>query len=262
MDIKEFQRLLKKKKFDTEFWMEQMKYGGADPMLELGIRMQPNVQVLPSILKKGVTDAMGMYINPEYAQAVFGKQSASAPEILRSDFKSSVYPEAEDLYNDAKSKGLLAENAMDFNAYPQYPTDKGLIGQWADTLARKHKEYGTPDSANMDDEGVTRLVSNPIWGHEFRHGAFEALEKEFGHKKLGHVTEEILARQYDQMYGTDLQKKEATRYIKRRAKRLNMSVDQLLSLVKRKFAPSEMARDTNARRLNAILKKRYREARE
>ena len=74
MNVKDFQKLLKQKKFDTEYWMEQMKYGGADPMLEFGIRQEPYAQTMPYLLNPSAWQGnAAVTIMPTTAIKAFGK---------------------------------------------------------------------------------------------------------------------------------------------------------------------------------------------
>ena len=154
------------------------------------------------------------------------KTSATAPEVLREIYN---YDSVSEMYKDLTNKGLLGEVK---DSYPEYKMDKPFVGVWDNSLKR-----------------------NP-WSHEFRHVGINTL-----YDIKDPVVNEILTRQYDQSYGTKQAKKEATRYIKKKAKENNMTVDELKAYVKARV-PSEMARETEARRLNALIKKRYREARE
>jgi len=231
MEIEDFQRRLKQKHFDTEFAMQRMKYGGADPMLELGVRMEPHMQVLPSILKPSAKRAtVGVNISPTIAKKLFGKESASAPEIFaRTNEPRLSVPE---LYEDLSNRGLLAESIKsveDLEAYPQYPMDKGFIGH------------------------IDRKLPRQVWNHELRHEGIEALG--YG---IPRVIEEVLARMYDAEYGTESQKKHARLYIEKIAKDNKMPVEELMKYMKRNV-PSRFARDTDALRMIDQLKKKFRE---
>ena len=231
MDIEDFQRRLKQKHFDTEFEMQRMKYGGADPMLELGVRLEPHMQVLPSILKPYARRVLtAVNVSPRAAKDWFGKESGSAPEIYAAtnDPPLSV-PE---LYEDLSNKGLLAESIKsveDLEAYPQYPMDKGFIG---------HTSSKLPIQA---------------WNHELRHEGIEALE--YG---IPRVIEEVLTRMYDAEYGTEKRKKDARLYIEKIAEDNEMSVEELMKYMKER-TPSEFARNTDALRMIDQLKKKFKE---
>tara|TARA_R110000824_G_scaffold75983_5_gene192686 strand:+ start:554 stop:1261 length:708 start_codon:yes stop_codon:yes gene_type:complete len=231
MDIEDFQRRLKEKIYDTDFNMQRMKYGGADPMLELGVRMDPHMQVIPSILKPHARRTVtAVNVSPGAAKDWFGKESGSAPEIYA---KTNDPPlSVPELYEDLSNKGLLAESIKsveDLEAYPQYPMDKGFIGH------------------------IDRKLPIQAWNHELRHEGLEAL----GYN-LPHVIEEVLTRMYDAEYGTERRKKDARLYIEKIAKDNEMSVEELMKYMKRNV-PSRFARDTDALRMIDQLKKKFRE---
>ena len=233
MTTQELLDRLKYSNSDAEFYMQRMKYGGADPMLELGVRMEPHMQVLPSILKPSAKRAtVGVNISPTIAKKLFGKESASAPEIFaRTNEPRLSVPE---LYEDLSNRGLLAESIKsveDLEAYPQYPMDKGFIGHLSKKLPRQ------------------------VWNHELRHEGIEALG--YG---IPRVIEEVLTRMYDEKYGTESQKKHARLYIEKIAEDNGMSVEELMEYMKEKV-PSEFARDTDALRMIDQLKKKYKEER-
>ena len=230
------QELLDRMKYsnaDLDFWMQRMKYGGADPMLELGVRMDPRMQVLPNILNPSVQQAqVGVNISPRLAKKRFGKETASAPEIFA---QSNRYKDLTSMYKDLSNRGLLAESIKsveDLEAYPQYPMDKGFIGYWSDDLGRQ------------------------VWNHELRHEGLEAL----GYN-IPHVTEEVLTRMYDLEYGTESEKKFARFYLEEVAEDNKMSVEELMEYMKRNV-PSRFARDTDALRMIDRLKTKYKEERE
>jgi hypothetical protein len=228
MDIKEFQRLLKKKMFDTEFNMQRMKYGDADPMLELAVRQDTNPQVMPYLLNPSAWQGnVAMSVMPDRAKRAFGKKSATAPEILSHLYDYDNVPE---MYKDLTNRGLLGDVK---DSYPEYKMDKPFVGVWD-----------------------TQLKRNP-WDHEYRHIGMDTLYPD----GFGSVTNEILIRQYDQQFGSKEEKKHATKFIAKKAKENNMTVAELKAYVKAKV-PSEVERDTKARKLNALMKKRYKEARE
>ena len=232
MDIEDFQRRLKQKHFDTEFEMQRMKYGGADPMLELGVRLEPHMQVLPNILNPSAQQAqVGVNISPRLAKKRFGKETASAPEIFAQSNKP-FYKDLASMYKDLSNRGLLAESIKsveDLEAYPQYPMDKGFIGHWSDDLGRQ------------------------VWNHELRHEGIEAL----GYN-IPYVTEEVLTRMYDIEYGTESEKKFARFYLEEVAEDNKMSVEELMKYMKENV-PSRFARDTDALRMIDQLKKKFKE---
>jgi hypothetical protein len=223
MDIEDFQRRLKQKHFDTEFDMQRMKYGGADPMLELGMRLEPNMRVVPTGLKRGAGHPTKAAFRPKK-----DRQPMSGPELLASHSKLSL----EDLYSQADRRGLLApgvESIEDWKKYPKYKMTPSFIGVYADKLGNNH------------------------WNHEIRHLSAAKLYPQYGHLKS-----EAFIRLQDLEHGNEFNKNQAKLWFAMIAKESDMTTENLMDYLEGEFPP-EFATTTDAIRMIDQLKKKFKE---
>lgn len=227
MTTQELLDRLKYSNSDAEFYMQRMKYGGADPMLELGIRLGANPQVVPTGLKSGAGHPTKAAFRPKK-----DRQPMSGPELLARHSKLSL----EDLYSQAERKGLLApgvKSIEDWKKYPKYKMTPSFVGVYAD-----------------------KLGADPHWDHEIRHLSTAEMYPQYGHLK-----NEVFVRLKDLEYGSEFDKRQAVLWLEKLAEKSSMSIEELMSYLEGEFPP-EMATTTDALRMIDRLKKKYKEERE